>query len=298
MRKWNKALFELSAKQWAEAMNNTDNFRAEIRSRDAVDKHEEGAVTSFDASMGSSTERVSKALACIKNRGYAEHHMSALDIGSGTGAFTLPFSERYASVTSLDISAAMQNEIRRKAKEKNIQNIQYINANWRELDIERAGLNDSFDLVLCSINPRGVGSCETLNKMNAASKGGCCLSAFAGRGGSNHGAALQQIILGRALGTAGGNDIIFPFNIIYHLGGEPDMAYATVSWERRQKPEAAIEGICRSYWRFADITDEIKGRIADYVFARLEDGLYVDRSENLIGIMVWDAWRIKEKGLA
>jgi hypothetical protein len=82
------------------------------------------------------------------------------------------------------------------------------------------------------------------------------------------------------------------------MGGEPDMSYSTVSWERKQAPEAAIEGICHSYWRFANITDDLRSKIADYVFAHLENGLYVDKAENLIGIMVWDAWRIKSNGLA
>jgi SAM-dependent methyltransferase len=298
MHKWNKDLLELSSRQWVEAMNSTDNFCAEIRPNEAVDKHEDSAIKVFNASMGSSTERVIKTLECIKNRGYAQPNMSVLDIGSGNGVFTLPFSEHYKSVTSLDISVAMQNEIRHRAKEKNIQNIKYINANWRELNIEQAGLKDNFDLVFCSINPRGVCNYETLNKLNEASKSGCCLSTFAGRGTSTHRAALQKIILGRTLGTTGGNNIIFPFNVVYHMGGEPDMAYSTVSWKRSQRPETAIEEICHSYWRFADITDEIKSKIADYVFANLEDGLYIDRSENLIGIMVWDAWRIKNNGLA
>jgi cyclopropane fatty-acyl-phospholipid synthase-like methyltransferase len=71
--------------------------------------------------------------------------MSVLDIGSGTGVFTLPFSAYYSGVTSLDISVAMQNEIRDRAEEKNIRNIKYINADWRKLDIERSGLKDGFD---------------------------------------------------------------------------------------------------------------------------------------------------------
>ena len=71
------------------------------------------------------------------------------------------------------------------------------------------------------------------------------------------------------------------------------MTYSSVKWERRQNPEEAIETICYSYWRFADITDSVKKTVAAYVYSNLEDGLYVDRVENRIGIMVWDAWRIK-----
>jgi SAM-dependent methyltransferase len=297
MNQWNRELMELASQQWVHAMNTTDNFSAEIRSKDAVDQHQDKDLSGFNEGMGKSTERVEKALACIANRGYLGSDMDALDIGSGNGVFTLPFAEHYRSVTSLDISVPMQDEIRRRAAQKDLKNIEYITANWRDLDLDAMNMREKYDMVLCSINPRGVCSYETLHKMNQASRQGCCLMTFAGRGQSNHGAAIQRIVLGRNLGTTGGNNIIFPFNVAYHMGGEPDMAYTPLNWERRQKPESAIEGICFSYWRFAEITDEIRNKVAEYVYAHLEDGEYVDRVENLIGIMVWDAWRVKKNGL-
>lgn len=298
MQQWNRELLEFHALQWLKAMNTTDNFSAEIRSKDAVDKHSDKNLSSLIEGMGKSTARVEKALACISNRGYLQKDMDALDIGSGNGVFTLPFAKYYRSVTSLDISAPMQNEIRNKAAQSGLTNINYVTADWRNLDLKEMNMRERYDLVLCSINPRGVCNYDTLNKMNQASRQGCCLIAFTGRSASNHGADIQQIILGRCLQTTGGNNIIFPFNVVYHMGGEPDMAYAPMNWERRQKPADAIDDICFNYWRFAEITDEIRNRVAEYVYANLEDGEYVDRTENLIGIMVWDAWRVRKNGLA
>lgn len=297
IQQWNQKLLDFHARQWVEAMNTTDNFSAEIRSKDAVDKHADKDLASFNEGMGKCTERVEKTLECISNRGYLGKDMDALDIGSGNGVFTLPFAERYRSVTSLDISVLMQDEIRFRARQKGISNIQYITANWRDLNLDELHMREQYDLVLCSVNPRGVCDYTTLHKMNQAARRGCCLTTFAGRGSSNHGADLQQIILGRNLGTTGGNNIIFPFNVVYHMGGEPDMSYTSLNWERRQNPDQAIENICFSYWRFAEITDEIKNKVAEYVYSNLEDGDYVDRVENLIGIMVWDAWRIKKNDL-
>lgn len=293
MQKWNQELLEQCGRQWVLAMETTDNFSAEIRPKAEVDRHEDKNVASFSACMGSSTARVQKAMDCIKARGYLQPDMDALDIGSGTGVFTLPFAKAYRQVTSLDISIPMQEEIRRQAAERHLENITYITEDWRTLDVDALNMRDHFDLALCSINPRGVCSLETLNKMNLVSRGGCCLMSFAGRRQSNHGSDLQRLILGRALGTTGGNDIIFPFNAVYHWGGEPDMAYTSVGWERSQAPEEAVESICFSYWRFAEITPALREKITRYVYEHLENGAYVDRTESLIGIMVWDAWRVK-----
>lgn len=295
MTGWHQALLEQCGEQWERAMASTDNFSAEIRPKDAVDAHEEQNLATFNASMGSSTERVDRTLQCLSARGYLGAEMTALDIGSGNGVFTLPFAERFRSVTSLDISETMQNEIRRRAAQRGLDNIRYVNANWRTLDLDAAGMREAYDLVLCSINPRGVCGLETLRKMNDASRGGCCLLSFAGRGRSNHSGELQRLILGRGLGTTGGNDVIFPFTAAYHMGGEPDLSYTTVGWERRLSPEEAVEGICFAFWRFAEITPEIREKVRRYVYEHLEDGCYVDRTESLIGITVWDAWRIRER---
>lgn len=297
MQKWNKELLDYHAEKWVWAMHTTDNFSAEIRAKDEVDRHADKYLASFSEGMGKSVERVDKALRCIEARGHLGKTMDVLDIGSGIGTFTIPLAERCRSVTSLDISVPMQEEIRRRAAARDLTNISYVTANWIDLDLAERHMQENYDLVLCSINPRGVCDYDTLHKMNRASRQGCCLMTFAGRGTSNHSADIQRIILGRTLGTTGGNNIIFPFNVVYHMGGEPDLSYSPLNWERRQKPEAAVDDICFSYWRFADITEEIRERVAEYVFANLEDGEYVDRVEHLIGIMVWDAWRVKKNGL-
>lgn len=299
MAEWNREHLKYWSEQWALSMDRTENFSAEIRSKDAVDKHEEANVAAFKQGMGQSTARVSKAMDCIRSRGYMQPEMIALDIGAGTGTFTLPFAEAYASITALDISAPMQDSIRERAAKAQLGNINYMLANWHSLDLAEKSMEDRYDLVLSSINCRGVYNYETLNKMNKASRGGCCLMTWAGRSSGNHSENLQRIILGRTLTTAGGNDIIFPFNLIYHMGGEPDLAYSTLGWEKRIEPEKAVEGICFNYWRFAEITESIRAAVREYVYSQLEDdGCYVEKTEHLIGIMVWDAWRIKRAGLA
>lgn len=294
---WHSPYVTYWAERWEYAMAHTDNFCAEIRSKDAVDRHEEANVPAFQRGMGQSSERADAALARIALRGYLKEEHFALDIGAGTGVFTIPLAQKLRRVTSLDISENMQLFTRSRAQAEGLDNIDYVLQNWRTLDLDQMQMRQAYDLVLCSINPRGVCSLDTLQKMNQASRGGCCLLNFAGRSETNgHGAALQQIILGRTLGTEGGNDVIFPFNLIYFLGGEPDLNYTRIAWEKHTPPEKAVEAICFNYWRFADITDEIRKQIKEYVYAHLdEDGTFVEQVEHLIGIMVWDAWRINEQ---
>lgn len=57
-RLYNRELLALTAQQWVNAMNTTDNFSAEIRSKDAVDKHADQDLSAFNDGMGSSTHSV------------------------------------------------------------------------------------------------------------------------------------------------------------------------------------------------------------------------------------------------
>lgn len=249
----------------------------------------------YDDAMGSDSSRVTDAMKRIRLHGYMERHMTALDIGSGTGIFTLPFAASYAEVTALDISGAMQNIIRKKAAAASLTNIRYLSYNWNEVDLRRAGLERKFDLVLSSLNPRGICSRETLLKMNRASRRGCCLLAFTGGSRNNHSGDLQRIILGHPLTSAGGNDIIMPFELVYHLGGQPELTYSQICWDRSMQPETAVDFICDQYWRFAEITPKIRGRVENYVAKEVEvDGLYHERAMVPVGIMVWDARRVRE----
>ena len=276
-------------------MANTDNFCAEIRSKDAVDKHAEVDVRAYDKTMGSDLSRVQAALESIRHRGYIGKQMTALDIGSGTGAFTLAFAKEYASVSALDISHGMQNIIREKAELQGSANIEYIFKNWHHLNLQEQGMDSKYDMVLSSLNTRGIYNFETLVKMNQASKGGCCLVSFTGRGKKNHSAALNSLIIGRQLTSAGGNDIIMPFNLIYHMGGKPDMAYSSIAWRREFTAEDALRAITHQYWRFAEITPELEVSIKDYISTQLdENGMYVETANVPVAIMVWDAQPVKD----
>ena len=292
MKKWNLEAVKLCGEQWKEAMAHTENFSAEIRSKRAVDSHADRTVESFEKGMGSSAERVEDTMKRLEERGYRKMDMTVLDVGGGTGTFTLPFAREYRQVDTLDISVPMQQRIREKAAKEQLENIRYLCKNWHTLDVEREGMKKQYALVLSSITCRGIYNAETLHKMNQCSRGGCCLLTWAGQSRSSHGKNLQEIILGRTLETAGGNDIIFPFQMIYHMGGRPDLNYSRVAWSRGMEPEEAVSEICSSYWRFADITEGKKEEIRSYVYEHLEEGRFVERVEHLIGIMVWDAWRI------
>src|SRR4051812_27010020 len=59
---------------------------------------------------------------------------TVLEIGAGTGEFTLPVATLAASVTAVDISPHMLAELERKAAAARITNITAFEADWETLD--------------------------------------------------------------------------------------------------------------------------------------------------------------------
>jgi SAM-dependent methyltransferase len=101
--------------------------------------------------------------------------MSVLDVGAGTGRFTLALAPRSKHITAVEPSAAMLNYLRQDVSERGLPNISCVQTSWQEApDDLRA------DIVICShvLYPiRDI--VPFLAKLNAATLQGSYLYLFA-----------------------------------------------------------------------------------------------------------------------
>jgi len=191
----------------------------------------------YDLALGSDPRRVNMALERLEALGALGADKTALDIGSGTGAYALALGERFKTVYALDSSPGMRQVMVGKANEKGLGNVIALDADWRR--VSTADLPCKFDLVLSSLNT-GINDYDSLVKMNEVSCGFCCYIAPYGTAVHSARRDFQKIVFGRTLQAAGGNDIIHAFNIIYGLGYQPELTYAVSEWTRSQTPEEAL----------------------------------------------------------
>ena len=70
---------------------------------------------------------------------------SVLDVGAGTGRFSLALAPQAEHITAVEPSAAMMDFLRRDAADKGLSNISYVKATWQE-----ASDNLQADIVICS----------------------------------------------------------------------------------------------------------------------------------------------------
>jgi len=113
------------------------------------------------------------------------HHLydgnsEILDIGCGLGMFAVRFAQKAKRVTGLDISGKMLEYARQSVELNGLQNVDFIDMPWQDIDLRKSGLEKAYDLVFASLCP-GISSDGGLLKMSQASRDWCFTCHFARR---------------------------------------------------------------------------------------------------------------------
>ena len=98
-----------------------------------------------------------------------------LDVGCGTGRYTLPLARATRGhVVGLDLSAAMLRRMEASAREQELTNVEAVCAPWESIDPEAHGWRARFDLVFASMTP-ALNSSRGLESFRACSRGWCAV---------------------------------------------------------------------------------------------------------------------------
>ncbi|WP_350344263.1 methyltransferase domain-containing protein [Proteinivorax tanatarense] len=272
---------------WAKALKSAPYFKMRIRTEQEIKEYWDKIADKFDSNMlGLEEDRVNRVMEQLIKNKYITGASNILDLGSGTGAYTIPMAERANNVTALDSSKEMCNILSDKAKNKNLTNIQIKSESWENVDLKKENLNKRFDLVFSSLNP-GVKNMETLKKMNEASTKHCCLISTSGAVEDSTRTVVGELLLGENLKSERANDVIYPFYILYNLGYSPKMEYIDITFVKEKEPKEAITSICDSFWLYTDITAQVKSTISDYVYENLIDGRFKSKTKMKLGMVYW-----------
>ncbi|QSZ28187.1 class I SAM-dependent methyltransferase [Aceticella autotrophica] len=294
MESLNKRLCEVDFWQnvWEDAKNSSFNMRKKIR----TEKEDIEFWNKFAPSYGKNTsgrgkERLEKVIRLLESEGILSPEAEILDIGCGPGTYAIPFAKRVKSVTAVDGAEEMCRILKENMEKSGLKNINILNRLWGDVDIKKEGLENGFDLVFASMTP-AVSDYKALMKMNEASRKYCCLISWAGARFNPARNELWKIIFHEEdKGMA--NMIIYPFNLLYSLGYYPTMQYLNTGWMQEETIDEAVESLSRTFWRFTEITPEIKDIIYNYVKEKAKDGLFRQETKVRMGIMTW---RVDEGG--
>lgn len=272
---------------WAEALTSAPYFKMRIRSKEEMQKYWNKVADKYDDNMmGKEKDRVGKVMDYLIQSRMIESNTQVLDIGSGTGVYTIPMAKVVKTVTALDSSEVMCRILEEKAIKDNLNNIVRLTQPWETIKLKEENLYKKFDLVFSSLNP-GIKDLKTLIKMNSASKKYCCLISTSGEVENNTRKELGRLLLGKNLESKRTNDVIYPFYILYNLGYSPKIEYIDINFVQEKAPEDAIQALCDSFWLYTDITPSVKKVITDFVDSKIRNGIFKAETKLKLGIVSW-----------
>jgi ubiquinone/menaquinone biosynthesis C-methylase UbiE len=282
-------LADKTIKEWEQAVAKDPRFNAEEKLFKR-DPSRYGTISkSQDEQPEVKSPRVESAIKVLVGQKLIDKDSVVLDMGCGKGVFALPLSRIVKRVDALDFSAPVIDRLREKITREKLANIRIIQQDWRDFAQKNSG--EEYHLVISSLNPSMYNG-HAILEMTRLSKRACLFSSSYKRPDNSIIRDLDALILGATPEPEiDCRTIIYPFNILYYLGYKPQLEYVEDGWTTREPPEEAIKRLTRRYETMVELTDTVKDKITDFVYARQKDGIFEHNMKVYVGLLTW---RVKE----
>jgi SAM-dependent methyltransferase len=242
-------------------------------------------------------ERVSKVANHLRNRGLLGKDFHVVDIGCGPGRFVVEFAKTADHVLGVDHSDNMLAYAKDYARSIGLENTSYHVCDFKEVDIEKLGWVESFDLVFTSITP-AIGDMKSLKKAIKMSRAYCFNSCFI-QNKDNLETMIAEELFSLNLENKpkwDGSWFYSLFNILWLEGYYPETFYHKQdSLAMVPVDDELIRYFTLKFSKNFDMHDEsIRDKIRDYLHSKAKkDGTIEQHTERLYG---WTLWDVRNKG--
>jgi SAM-dependent methyltransferase len=188
----------------------------------------------FDAPILAVTRQV---LTLVKKRKLAISGRTILDIGCGTGIFTLPLACEAAMVTGLDDSTAMLARMGQAATAAGLQNVKPVQASWKTVDLAVLEFEKAFDIAWVSMSP-AVKTLDDFAKMEQCARSWCV---YIGWGRKRKDGLMEEIFGLHGLRFGPPPGVTAAYDLLVRSGRKPSLPeFFEASWEWTGSTEDAL----------------------------------------------------------
>ena len=202
-----------------------------------------------------------------------------LEIGPGPGTYSVHIAENVESLTCIDSSQRMLDQLISKAGALGLTNIEFVCKDWELFQSRK-----DYDLCISTLCP-GTGSPASITRMETASKRACALVSWS----VNHGDDLNEEIwhrLGKDYGYGSRKSTVVQ-DWLRDNERDPVVEYFNVRVEK----DIPVEDLIRkekSAFRPYGITEGIDEMVMDILSSELEDGVIHYSAVNVMKLIYWD----------
>ncbi len=205
---------------------------------------------------------------------------TVLDIGAGTGAFTIPFAVNCKNVTALDMCQSALDILKTRCYEKNLANVEAVCGMWETFPLE-----NKYDLTFASMCSAICNKQEIIN-MESITNEYCCLLTVARGSQSLHRTGLRKRLLD-ATPAGLSSDVIYIYNMLYAMGRFPNIKYYRECRHSRMTVEEAYN-IYRIYFNIFGLHGEKSDKIIrDYIDEHAAGGFLQDETRMNSALLYW-----------
>ncbi len=162
---------------------------------------------------------------------------SVLDIGCGSGIYSLAIAPFVREVTGCDLSPKMIEVANERAEDMEYDNINFVSLDWYSADIDSLGWEKKFDVVFAHLTP-AVDDCESFEKMIRCAERACFLQKNVRRTDMIQDALFKEIGIYRKKEDDG---IMNFFNYLWLKGYEPNITCHKEEWYADRSFEDAVK---------------------------------------------------------
>lgn len=227
-------------------------------------------------------KQTQEVISMAEQRGVRIDGASILDVGCGTGVYTLPLAQRASRTTGLDFSEEMILRFEKEQLDNGIENSSAVRTPWNDAAVSEHNWEKGFDIVWAAMTP-ALRSPEDVARMNRCARNWCV---YIGWGGVRKNPFLAEVFQAhdQTFGPPPGAESVQTH--LAAMGIDTEIEFFRSRWEWEGTEDEAVahaEGFLRAQTDAEpnpDLIREITGRFS-------KDGTVRHRTEVEKGLIVW-----------
>lgn len=217
----------------------------------------------------------------LVSAGILNGEKTVLDVGAGTGRFSLAFGEVCGKVTALDMDSPSLAVLLNRAKANGLQNIEIERGMW-----ELYPAKDKFDVVFSSMCP-AICDYDELLRMEGMAREACALMAVTRGSYDKHRKKLMRELDVHPTGMT--TEALWYYDTLYLMGRQPNVVNFTQHIEYTVPVESAVERDKVYFEIFGLDPADSERKLRDYYEANSKDGMVLNES-HINTALIW--WKI------
>lgn len=213
-----------------------------------------------------------------------------LDIGCGSGIYSMAFADYAGPILGLDVSPKMIEYAKKNAESAGADNVRFEVADWLSMEDDDPLIAGGFDITLAHMTP-AICSAETFLRMLAVSEGKCFLTGYINRGSPIRDKMRE---ISASEGFSEQDKLLNVIDILWDMGLEPAIEYEIRKYAFTKTLDETKAFYINDLRTYDHVTDEMCREAERYLKSISVDGMVRDESRAVVATIYWDMCNIDD----